>query len=136
LSPNEYNDAEFIKLREKVHELEVEVARLQEQEKAADRALVIANKALEHSQASSNEWRKENIDQRATYPTISKVDGQFSTESSERRSLENRIILLEKSGSADQGKHSAFDVVWVRAAVVISMLLTAIGLAYKFVTGK
>ncbi len=136
MSPNEYSDAEFIKLREKVQKMEVDVARLEEQTKAADRALIIANEALKHAQAVSNEWRKENIDQRATYPTTNKVDGQFSTEQAERRALESRVLVLENAGSKDQGKHSAFDAVWLKITVVVTMLMTAAALAYKFVTGK
>jgi hypothetical protein len=136
VTANEYSDPEFVKLREKVQSLEIAVARLQEQELASDRALVIANQSLQHSQAVSNEWRKENIDQRSLYPTISKMEGMFATESSERRSLENRIIKLENAQSTDSGKSTAFDAVWVKAALIISAIGTLFAIAYRAITGK
>ena len=133
---NEYSDSEFVKLREKVQVLEVSVARLQEQEKAKAEALVIAREALSHSQQVSNEWRKENIDQRALYPTTPKMEGMFATESSERRSLENRIIVLEKAGATGGGRHAAFEAVWVKFAAVAALVMTALSIVYKLVTGK
>ena len=123
MTPNEYSDAEFIKLREKCHELEISVARLQEQELASDRALVLANQSLQHSQQVSNEWRKENIDQRALYPTIAKVEGMAATESSERRSLENRIILLEKAQSMQAGRLATWGTVLTLVVIAIQVLL-------------
>jgi hypothetical protein len=127
----EYSELEAVRLLEKIHDLEVDVARLQEQEKAAGRALIIANEALKHSQAVSNEWRKENIDQRALYPTIPYVDGKFSTEGSERRSLEARVYLLEKAGSTGSGRSSAFSDVWVKFVVVATLLMAAWGLVLR-----
>jgi hypothetical protein len=121
-------DSEIPKLREKVHSLEVEVARLQEQQIAGDKALIIANKSLEHTQAVSNEWRKENLDQRALFPTTNKVDGQFSVEASERRALEGRVLLLEKGSTVGQGRQSAFGDVWVKFVVVATLLMAALGL--------
>ena len=120
---SEYNDAEFVKLREKCHLLEIAVARLQEQELASDRALVIANQSLQHSQAVSNEWRKENIDQRALYPTISKMEGMFATEGSERRALENRIVVLEKGQSSDLGKNATWGIVLVIAIALLGVAM-------------
>jgi hypothetical protein len=123
VTPNEYNDTEFVKLREKCHELEIAVARLQEQELASDRALVIANQSLQHSQAVSNEWRKENIDQRALYPTISKMDGMFATEAAERRSLENRIIIIEKEQSNQSGRLATWGTVLTLVIIAIQIVL-------------
>lgn len=131
MTPAEYNDAEFIKWRDKCHALEISVARLQEQEKAADKALTIATDALKHSQSVSNEWRKESLDQRALFPTTNKVDGQFATEGAERRALEARVLILEKSGNVGEGKHSAFETVWVKAAVVATLLIALAGLISK-----
>lgn len=125
MTPNEYSDSEFIKLREKAHDLEVKVARLEEQEKAGDRALAIASRALEHSQTVSNEWRKENIDQRALFPTTAKVDGQFQTEAAERRAVESRVYVLEKASNADQGKHSA-NILWLGLAITIVNILIGV----------
>lgn len=130
------SDTELVNLREKVHLLEIAVARLQEQQKAAASALVIANKALEHSQQASNEWRQENIDQRDLYPQKLDVNGRFNTEAAERRSLEGRISKIELSLGEETGKQSGFDSVWLKGAVVITMLMTAISLIYKFVTGR
>ena len=136
MTPNDYNDAEFVKLREKVHSLEIDVARLQEKSKAAHDALAIASAALEHNQAVSNEWRKENIDQRALFMTDDKVRGLLAEEASERRAVEGRVTVLEKSASSDIGKRSAFDAVWVKGAVIATLILTGIGVVYKFITGK
>jgi len=133
---NEYSDSEFVKLRDKVHALEISVARLQEQEKAAAAALVIAREALTHAQEVSNEWRKENIDQRNLYPTSSKMEGLFATESSERRSLENRIIILEKINATGGGRHTAFEAMWVKFVAVSALVMTALSIIYKMVTGK
>jgi hypothetical protein len=129
--PSDYSDTEFIKLRDLTHKLDVEVAVLKQAKADSDKALVIADEALKHAQAVSNEWRKENIDQRATYPTIAKVDGQITTEQAERRALESRVVLLEKTGNADLGKHSAFDTVWVRFAVILTFVLTVVGLLWS-----
>ena len=126
-------DSEVPKLRDKVHSLEIAVARLQEQQVAGDKALVIANKSLEHTQAVSNEWRKENLDQRALFPTTNRVDGMFSVEASERRALEARVILLEKGSTVGQGRQSAFSDVWVKFVVVATLLMAGIGLFLKLV---
>jgi hypothetical protein len=131
MTPVEYNDSEFVKWRDKCHALEISVARLQEQEKASDKALTIATDALKHSQSVSNEWRKENLDQRALFPTTNKVDGQFATEGAERRALEARVLILEKSGNVGEGKHSAFEAVWVKFAVVVTLLIALAGLIQK-----
>src|ERR1700730_6725130 len=104
MSGSPTNFGELFGLLDKLHELEIEIARLQEQKDGSERALVLAREALEHNQAVSNEWRKENIDQRALFPTSQRVDGQFATESAERRALEARIAQLEQAGKRDEGK--------------------------------
>src|ERR1700733_1640888 len=112
------SDGENGMLREKVQALEIEIARMQEQKKAADMALELARRALEHSQAASNEWRQENIDQRSLFMSEDKVRGLMATEATERRALEGRVGVLEKAGSTGEGRHGAFDSVWVRATTI------------------
>ncbi len=135
MRPNEYSDPEFVKLREKVHELEVDVARLQENKKDADKALDLARTAMERSQAASNEWRQENIDQRALYPTVGKVEGLMQTEAAERRSLEARISALEKSNLQNVGRGSAFNDVWLKFITVATLVSAVVIMIYK-VLGK
>jgi hypothetical protein len=130
------SEGDINRLRDKMHELEVDVARLQEQEKASDRALIIAADALRHAQATSNEWRKENLDQRALFPTTNKVDGQFTTEASERRALEARVVLLEKAGNAGQARSSAFGDVWVKFVAIAGLLLAGLSFFYNKLIGK
>lgn len=132
MSETECTHSELVKVREKVHCLEVSVARLQEQSKASAEALVIANDNLKHAQTVANEWRKENIDQRALYPTIGKVEGMFTTESSERRALEARVNAIEKIGSQATGRGGAFSDVWLKFVAVFAMVVSALGLIYGF----
>jgi hypothetical protein len=124
------------KLWERLHSLEVDVARLQEGKKAAEIALALANKALEHTQAQQNEWRQENIDQRALFMTEDKTRGLLSEEGAERRALEGRVSVLEKGGSAQSGRHSAFEDVWLKFAVVVTLLMTAAGLLHSLMATK
>lgn len=107
MAPSDCGDSEVVRLREKVHSLEVELAVLKQSGFDSDKALIIADAALKHSQEVSNEWRKENIDQRDLFPNKDEVNGKFATEASERRALEQRIVVLERAGSAGQGAHSA-----------------------------
>jgi hypothetical protein len=120
-------------LRDKVQTLEIEIARLQEQKTASDRALELARVALEHSQAASNEWRQENIDQRGLFVTDDKVRGLLSAEAIERRALEGRVAVLEKVGSEGQGRHGAFDSLWTRAIGIAFVVIALAGLIAKFV---
>jgi hypothetical protein len=109
-------------MRERIHDLDVEVARLQEQKKASDVALDLARHALEHAQQNSNEWRQENIDQRALTLSKNEANGLFATEASERRALESRIVVLERDSSS----------VWLRALVVAGLVLGAVATVLHF----
>jgi len=120
-------------LRTKVNELEIEIVRLQEQKKAAAEALIIARAALDHNQSVSNEWRKENIDQRALYMTTEKAQGLINGEAQERRALEGRVSILEKAGSQGEGRHNAFDSLWTRAIGLALLLVALAGLIAKLV---
>jgi hypothetical protein len=124
---------EVIKLREAVHQLEVHVAVQAAEAKASEKALVLARNALEHAQAASNEWRQENIDQRALFMTEDKVRGLFETEAAERRSLESRILSLEKIKVADTGRSSAFSSVWVVTTTIAFIVIAAVGLIVRYV---
>jgi len=132
MRPNDYNDSEHVKLREKVQQLQVDVARLQEGKKAADEALTLARMAMQRQQDASNEWRQENIDQRTLYPTSGKVDGMLAAEAAERRALEGRITSLENLGSKTLGRSSAFDDVWLKFVVVFTLMISAVGLIVTY----
>jgi hypothetical protein len=131
-TPNGYSDSEFVKVRDEVTELRIDVARLQTQKEGDETALELAKKASDHAQAASNEWRKENIDQRALFTTKNTVDGLMAEERAERRALEARVKVIETVGSKDEGKHSAFDAIWVKVAVIATLALSL----YKLFTGK
>lgn len=96
---------------------EVRIARLEERLEASDRALDLARVSMENWKAASNEWRKENIDQRNLYPTTDKVISLVA-------SVETRLIVLEKSSSVNSGRHSAYNLMW---AVVGSIVGIAFG---------
>jgi hypothetical protein len=128
----EHNAAEFVRLRDEVQTLQIEVARLQEKESAAAAALIIANEALKHTQAVQNEWRKENIDQRALFSTIARTEGMFSTEAADRRALEGRVAVVEKASVSDAGKHEAFSTVWANAAKWVALILSGSWLITHF----
>jgi hypothetical protein len=132
MSGEQTNFGELFGLLDKVHELEVEVARLQEQKNAADTALVIAREALEHNQAVSNEWRRENIDQRALFMTQEKAQGLINSESLERRALEARVTVLERAGSAYSGSHSTLESVWVKMVAIASLIIGLFGITLHY----
>jgi hypothetical protein len=136
MSPSEYNGAEFVKLRDKVHELDVDVAVLKQAKLDSDKALAIADEALKHAQQVSNEWRKENIDQRNLFPDKNEVNGRFTVEGTRREALEARVSVIEKVGSSAVGRHSAFDDVWLKLTVVAALLVSVVSFLYHFLTGK
>jgi lipid II:glycine glycyltransferase (peptidoglycan interpeptide bridge formation enzyme) len=104
-------------------ELRIAVARLEERLKAADQALELARESLERWQAASNEWRKENIDQRNLYPTTDKVNAMIAA-------IESRVATMEKAGTFTAGKHGAFGTVWAAiaglAGIIAGSALTAL----------
>ena len=94
---------------------EVRIARLEERLEASDRALDLARGSMESWKAASNEWRKENIDQRNLYPTTDKVISLVA-------SVEARLLLLEKSRSVDSGRHSAYSLMWAVVGSIIGII--------------
>lgn len=110
-------------LLEKLHQLELEITRLQEQKRAADIALDLAREALLHSQAAANEWRQENIDQRALFITEEKARGLANVEEGQRRALEGRVAVLEKAANQNVGGRIVAESVWVKAGVIASLLI-------------
>jgi hypothetical protein len=109
-------------LREKVQSLEVEIARLQEQKKAADQALIIARASLDHAQAQSNEWRATLTDWKDDCPTKNEARGWIDAESAERRALSDRLALLEKDAGT----------IWIRALVVAGAVIAAVAALQHF----
>ena len=82
--------------------------------------------ALRHAQEVSNEWRKENIDQRALFMTEDKTRGLLAEEASERRAIDGRVAVLEKGGSSATGRHSAFEDIWLKLTVIVTLLIAAL----------
>lgn len=102
-------------LLEKVHKLELQIARLQEQKVASAEALVIARNALEHNQEISNEWRKENLDQRALF--LTKIEAFGIT-----NALDARVAMLERDRNS----------VWVRALIIAGSIIGAVATIQHF----
>jgi hypothetical protein len=100
--------------------LDIKVARLEERLIASDRALELARESLKSWQAASNEWRQENIDQRAQYMTIDKTQALLAAESAQRYSLEARVRILEDTAKLSVGQHSAINTTWVVVAFIIT----------------
>jgi hypothetical protein len=132
MSGDQTNFGELFGLLDKLHELEIEIARLQEQKDGSERALVLAREALEHNQAVSNEWRKENIDQRALFMTQEKAQGLINSEAQERRALDGRVSVLERQASSYTGSHSTIESVWVKAVAVAGLILGIFGLIVHY----
>lgn len=99
-----------------IQELSVKIARLEERLMAADKALELARQISTAWQLSSNEWRKENIDQRALYPTSDKVTALISA-------VEIRLTLLEKVNQEKSGEFTgSINVLSVINTVLILVL--------------
>jgi hypothetical protein len=109
-----------------IRKLEITVARLEERLMASEKALELAREISTAWQASSNEWRKENIDQRALYPTIDKVESMFKT-------LEARLSPLEKIQATFAGEEKGTLNVW---GIVNSVLILLLAAAMVIVKGK
>jgi hypothetical protein len=106
--------AEIQRLKEKVHELEIEIVILQTRVEAADKALELAKSVLEHTQAVSSEWRQESQTQRNLFMTSEKVRGLVAEEAILRRALEERVVALEQSNFMLEGKDSTYESIWLR----------------------
>jgi hypothetical protein len=113
---------------DKIQALEIQIARLQEKIIAQENALVLARQALERSQAASNEWRQENIDQRALFMTEDKVRGLMDTEESKRNALEGRVVILERANFLAQGSHVTAESVWVKGFAIAGALMGLYGI--------
>ena len=109
-------------LREKVQSLEVEIARIQEQKRAADQALIIAKASLDHAQAQANEWRATLTDWKDDCPTKVEARGWVDHESAERQALSARVSILEKDAGT----------VWIRALVVAGAVIAAVAALNHF----
>jgi hypothetical protein len=106
--------------------VDVKIARLEEKLAASDRALELARQALGTWQAASNEWRQENIDQRAMYMTTDKATSLIQAESSQRYALEARVRVLEDSNKSDTGRHGAFNTTWIVIAFIITTAISIV----------
>lgn len=99
--------------------------------KAADAALVLAHGMMETWKESSNEWRKENMDQRAQYITIDKANALISVEASLRGALEGRVRVLEDSSKMEGGGHSALSTAWIVVAFTISSIISIVSIYFR-----
>ena len=108
------------------HDLEIKLARLEEKIAARDQALMLATDTLKAWQSSSNEWRKENIDQRNLFMTIDKAQSLIAAEQSLRAALEARVAVLEQSLSALSGKSTGSAITWAAAATITSITISLI----------
>lgn len=119
-------------LVDKINALSVQLARLEEKLMASDKALDLARVALQAWQATSNEWRQENIDQRAMYMTREKVESLISAESISRNALSNRLELLEQKAQVDMGSQKAASSIWAVAVTVTTVIISTTMLVIKF----
>jgi hypothetical protein len=110
-----------VELDERVRLVELDIARIQTREIASKEALEISRNAYEHAQANSNEWRKENLDQRALFPTTEKVEAMVAKEVSQREALAERIGALETIHSSQEGRGGAFKAVWTQFLLVAGL---------------
>jgi type II secretory pathway pseudopilin PulG len=138
MTPNDYDDSEFIKLREKTHELEVHVARLQEQIIASKEALSLANKALDAYKSANNEWRSSLDDAREEinkYMLTATADARFDKEMGQRGALADRVYALEKNRNEQTGRVTGIDKTWA-VIYAVSILLVALGTMWVLTRGK
>lgn len=113
-----------------------------------DRAREVFEKNLRDWQHQSNEWRKENADQRSLFVSKSEVKADLAEAKSERlflistereerlrndnietlarQQLETRIIFLEKLKDEGTGKSYAFNIIWAVALSAISAIGTIV----------
>ena len=95
----------------------IDIARLQEQIKANDRALVLADEVLEQWKRGTNEWRQENVDQRNLFPTKDRVDGLIDT-------VNGRINTLDKQGAKLSGSVAALVFIWpIIVGIIVGVIL-------------
>lgn len=102
---------------EKISTLRERIARLEEKGLGMDKALELADARLKAWQESSNEWRKENIDQRALFITREKAESLFNE-------VNLRLSILEKNKVSTGGEKIAYHNVWVILVAVISFLIS------------
>ena len=100
------------------------IARLEERLKASETALVLAREISMAWQASSNEWRKENMDQRSLYATIEKAEGMF-------KALDIRLLAMERTQFVSTGEEKGKMNVWGIINSVLIILLTIAILIFK-----
>jgi hypothetical protein len=116
--------------KEQIRQLEISVVRMEQRIVDTDKALVLAREISTAWQKSSNEWRDENRDQRALYPTLDKVATMIAMETSSREALEGRVRVLEQTAQALLGKNAGsgrtWDVALVVGAAIISLMMLII----------
>ena len=138
-------------VKERMGKLETFEKLVDEKFESRDKALDIAERNLRDWQHSSNEWRKENAEQRSLFVTNLEMKANlaelkterlllFSTEKEERLKFENsenlarqalevRIVTLEKLKDEGSGKSRAFNIIWAVALSAISAIGTIITVA-------
>lgn len=122
-----YDDAEFVKLRDLAHTLEVDVARLQEKDSAAKEALTLANKALDSYKQANNEWRaslEDAHDEINKYMLTETADARFDKEAGQRGALTDRVFSLEKNRNEQSGRNSGIEKAWGVVGFVIGAAIS------------
>jgi ribosomal protein RSM22 (predicted rRNA methylase) len=110
-------------LPENFYDLREEVARLQEQLKASEKALVLANSVMDAWRASSNEWRGALTDANTRFATTKEVEAMIAKEEAERKGLAATVAALEKSRFELAGRSTGIGTSWGIVATVIVMLI-------------
>jgi hypothetical protein len=117
-------------LRVEIGRLNVEVARLQEQVKGDARALSLSRDELNSWKLSQNEWRQENVDQRALYITTDRAEAMIKGEAALRAGLEGRVYALERAEVSHRGRGEGYSNSWI---IGFGVLVLAVQIVLHFV---
>jgi len=104
------------------------IVRLEEKIIANEKALTIASESLKHNQEVSNEWRKENIDQRNLFLTIEKGQSLIAVEAAMRNALDVRINNLEKFSNIGAGRIVGLSQFWNVLITVLALSISILAL--------
>jgi len=111
---------------EKVHILDVRVARLEEQYKAKEKALELIAISLTDYKAQANEWRGTVQDIIGKNPTRVEVQATFDR-------LSDKVSVLERAENKSEGKSSGFNASWLIAVGVATLVLMAGGIVVALI---
>ena len=101
------------------------LARSQERQTNAARALEIAQANLDKYKTEANEWRATLSDQRTTLVSNEVYQVQH-------QSLIDRVVILESSERKGEGRASMGQDIWLKVTVLVGLLISAsaLGIAY------